>query len=118
MKLNMAKYVAVGTACAVLGGGGIATAATTGLLDGHNIKTGSIPTNRLNPQLSAPSTARCTTTWGRRVPRVPRVTLAPRVLPAPLVRRDLLVRRVPTVRPGLPDLRVPRVIPVLLALRV
>ena len=44
------KYIAVGTACAVLGGGGIATAATTGLINGHNIKRGSIPTNRLNPQ--------------------------------------------------------------------
>ena len=44
------KYIAVGTACAVLGGGGIATAATTGLINGHNIKHGSIPTNRLNPQ--------------------------------------------------------------------
>lgn len=42
------KYIAVGTACAVLGGGGIATAATTNLLNGHNIKEGSIPTNRLS----------------------------------------------------------------------
>ncbi len=49
MRFQMPKYVAVGTACAVLGGGGIATAATTGLLDGHNIKHGSIPTNRLSP---------------------------------------------------------------------
>jgi hypothetical protein len=48
MKLH--KYIAVGTACAVLGGGGIATAATTNLLNGHNIKKGSIPTNRLNEQ--------------------------------------------------------------------
>ena len=41
------KTIAVGTACAVLGGGGIATAAT-GMIDGHTIKPGSIPANRLN----------------------------------------------------------------------
>jgi Collagen triple helix repeat (20 copies) len=41
------KTIAVGTVCAMLGGGGIATA-STGLLDGHTIKKGSVPTTALN----------------------------------------------------------------------
>ena len=45
--MHIHKYIAVGTVCAVLGGGGIATAAT-GLMSGSSIKPGSIPTNRLN----------------------------------------------------------------------
>ena len=49
MRFHVHKYIAVGAACAMLGGGGIATA-STGLLDGHHIKQGSIPTNRLTPQ--------------------------------------------------------------------
>lgn len=44
---NVPKYALVGGACALFAGGGVATAAT-GMLDGHNIKPGSIPTNRLN----------------------------------------------------------------------
>ncbi len=51
MKLSILKnvptYALVGGACALFAGGGVATAAT-GMLDGHNIKPGSIPTNRLN----------------------------------------------------------------------
>jgi hypothetical protein len=50
--MKVHKYVAVGTVCAVLGGGGIASAAT-GLMDGHNIKQGSIPTNALNSKAQA-----------------------------------------------------------------
>jgi hypothetical protein len=45
--VHIHKYIAVGTVCAVLGGGGIATAAT-GLMSGSSIKPGSIPTNRLD----------------------------------------------------------------------
>ena len=40
--MQVHKFLAVGTACAVLGGGGIATAATTGLINGHNIKHGTV----------------------------------------------------------------------------
>jgi hypothetical protein len=47
--MQVHKLIAVGTVCAVLGGGGVAPAATTGLIDGHTIKKGSIPTNRLTP---------------------------------------------------------------------
>ena len=47
------KYIAVGTACAVLGGGGIATAATTGLINGHTIKHSSIPNSALSKQARA-----------------------------------------------------------------
>jgi hypothetical protein len=46
--MQVHKTIAVGAVCAVLGGGGIATAATTNLINGHKIKRGSIPTNRLS----------------------------------------------------------------------
>jgi hypothetical protein len=50
MQINIHKYLVVGTACAILGGGGVATAATTGFIDGHTIKHGSIPNNALSKQ--------------------------------------------------------------------